>query len=85
MSLSESEGVLNRINHQLRDHFGINHTTIQIEVTGCPTVDGCCSPPEPDVIDGHSHHHHGPGGHDHATHATPNRKARQPGGLCSSS
>jgi cobalt-zinc-cadmium efflux system protein len=66
MPLAESEAILERINHQLRDHFGINHTTIQLEVTDCPTVDGCCSPPEPDVIDGHSHHHHGPGGHDHA-------------------
>ena len=66
MPLAECEAVLERINHQLRDHFGIHHTTIQLEVTDCPTVDGCCSPPEPDVIDGHSHHHHGPGGHDHA-------------------
>jgi cobalt-zinc-cadmium efflux system protein len=65
MQLAESEAVLERINHQLRDHFGIHHTTIQIEVTDCPTVDGCVSPPEPDVIDGHSHHHHGPGGHHH--------------------
>jgi cobalt-zinc-cadmium efflux system protein len=65
MSLAECEDVMARLNHQLRDHFGIQHTTIQIEVTDCPTVDGCCSPPEPMVIDGHSHHHHGPGGHDH--------------------
>jgi cobalt-zinc-cadmium efflux system protein len=66
MPLTECEAVLERINHQLRDHFGIHHTTIQLEVTDCPTVGDCCSPPEPDVIDGHSHHHHGPGGHDHA-------------------
>jgi cobalt-zinc-cadmium efflux system protein len=66
MPLVNAEAVLNRINHQLRDHFGIHHTTIQIEVTDCPTVDGCCSPPELEVVDGHSHHHHGPGGHDHA-------------------
>lgn len=66
MSLAECEAVLERINHQLRDHFGIQHTTIQIEVTDCVTVDGCVSPPEPEVVDGHSHHHHGPGGHDHA-------------------
>jgi cobalt-zinc-cadmium efflux system protein len=65
MQLAESEAVLERLNHQLRDHFGIHHTTIQIEVTDCPTVDGCCSPPEAPVVDGHSHHHHGPGGHDH--------------------
>jgi len=66
MPLTECEAVLERINHQLRDHFGIHHTTIQLEVTDCLTVGDCCSPPEPDVIDGHSHHHHGPGGHDHA-------------------
>jgi cobalt-zinc-cadmium efflux system protein len=65
MSLAECEDVLARLNHHVRDHFGINHTTIQLEVTDCPTVDGCCAPPEPMVIDGHSHHHHGPGGHDH--------------------
>lgn len=65
MGLRESEWVLERINHELRDHFGIQHTTIQVEITDCPTVDGCCSPPVPDVIDGHSHHHHGPGSHDH--------------------
>ena len=69
MPLGETEHVLERLNHQLRDHFGINHTTIQLEVTDCPTVDGCCSPPEPEVVDGHSHHHHGPGGHHHHDHA----------------
>ncbi len=65
MQLAECEAVMERLNHQLRDHFGIHHTTIQLEVTECSTVDGCVSPPEPDVVDGHSHHHHGPGGHDH--------------------
>jgi cobalt-zinc-cadmium efflux system protein len=65
MPLAESEAVLERLNHQLRDHFGIHHTTIQIEVTDCPTVDGCCSPPEAPEVDGHSHHYHGPGGHSH--------------------
>ncbi len=65
MPLVECEAVLDRLNHQLRDHFGIHHTTIQLEVTGCVTTDGCCSPPEPEVVDGHSHHHHGPGGHHH--------------------
>jgi len=66
MQLADCEAVLERLNHQLRDHFGIHHTTIQLEVTDCETVDGCCSPPVAEVIDGHSHHHHGPGGHDHA-------------------
>lgn len=69
MSVGESEALLQRINHQVKDHFGVHHTTIQLEVSGCETVDGCCSPPKPDVIDGHSHHHHGPGGHSHHGHA----------------
>ncbi len=67
MQLVECEAVLERINHHLRDHFGIHHTTIQVEITDCPTVDGCSSPPKPDVVDGHSHHHHGSGhSHSHA-------------------
>ena len=66
MQLAECEALLQRMNHELRDHYGIHHTTIQVEITDCPTVDGCSSPPKPEVIDGHSHHHHGPGGHSHA-------------------
>ena len=58
MPLIECEAVLERLNHQLRDHFGIHHTTIQIEVTDCPTVDGCSSPPEPEGLDAHAHHGH---------------------------
>ena len=65
MQLADCELVMDRLNHQLRDHFGIHHTTIQLEVTDCETVDGCCSPPAVAEVDGHSHHHHGPGGHDH--------------------
>jgi cobalt-zinc-cadmium efflux system protein len=65
MQLAQCEGVLEGINRQLKEHFGIQHATIQVEVTDCPTVDGCCSPPEVDEVDGHSHHHHG-AGHAHA-------------------
>ena len=65
MPMAEGEALLERINHELRDHHGIHHTTIQLEITDCATVDGCCSPPVPDVIDGHSHHHHGHA-HSHA-------------------
>lgn len=65
MPIAETEAILERLNHQLRDHFGISHTTIQMEITDCPTVDGCSQPPQPDVIDGHSHHHHGHA-HSHA-------------------
>ncbi len=66
MPLAECEAVLDRLNHQLRDHFGIYHTTIQLEVNPCLTTDGCAMPPKPQAVDGHSHHHHGPGGHSHA-------------------
>ena len=68
MQLAECEEVLGRLNHELREHLGIHHTTIQLEVSDCITVDGCSSPPVAEVVDGHSHHHHGPGGghHDHA-------------------
>jgi cobalt-zinc-cadmium efflux system protein len=63
MPMSECESVLERLNHQLRDHFGISHTTIQLEITDCATVDGCSQPPTPEVVDGHSHHGHA---HSHA-------------------
>ncbi|MDE1154279.1 MAG: cation diffusion facilitator family transporter [Acidobacteriaceae bacterium] len=69
MPMSESQKVIDQLNHQLRDHFGIHHTTIQLEVCDCPTVDGCSQPPELEVVDGHSHHHHGPGEHHHHAHA----------------
>ena len=65
MTLMETESLLARLNHEVKDHFGIHHTTIQLEVSGCDTVGDCCSPPEPQVVDGHSHHHHGPGSHHH--------------------
>ena len=51
MPMSECEAILERLNHQLRDHFGIHHTTIQLEVTDCPTVDGCSQPPRPEGVD----------------------------------
>jgi cobalt-zinc-cadmium efflux system protein len=63
MSMSDCESVLERLNHQLRDHFGIHHTTIQLEITDCATVDGCSQPPTPDVVEGHAHHGHA---HSHA-------------------
>lgn len=63
MPLTDCAAILDRLNHQLRDHFGINHTTIQLEISNCETVDGCSQPPKPDAVDGHSHHHHG---HAHA-------------------
>lgn len=67
MPLAATETLLTRLHHELRDHFGINHTTIQLEVSDCPTVDGCCSPPRQEAVTAHAgHHHHGPGTHAHA-------------------
>lgn len=69
MPLAACEALLGRMNHQLQDGFGIAHTTIQFELTACITTDGCAMPPKPDIVDGHSHHSHGPGGHTHHGHA----------------
>lgn len=67
MPLASTQQILDKLNHELRDHHGIYHTTIQLEVFDCSaTAEDCCQPPLPEVVDGHSHHHHGPGGHDHA-------------------
>ena len=66
MDLAATELLLAKLNHQLRDHFGIHHTTIQFETSDCVTVGDCCSPPAPELLDGHSHHRHGPGNHTHS-------------------
>ncbi|MFC6646253.1 cation diffusion facilitator family transporter [Granulicella cerasi] len=67
MPLADTKTIVERLNHELRDHQGIHHTTIQLEVTNCTAehFENCCQPPELEVVDGHSHHHHGPGGHHH--------------------
>lgn len=56
---SESVGILSRLNHILRDHFSISHTTIQFEHIGCGGQDGCVVPIEEMIREGeHAHHHH---------------------------
>jgi cobalt-zinc-cadmium efflux system protein len=57
---SESAFILARLNHVLKDHFDICHTTIQFEHTGCQVLDGCVVPIEEMVNDTHEHC-----GHDH--------------------
>lgn len=57
---SESAFILARLNHVLKDHFDICHTTIQFEHTGCKVLDGCVVPIEEMVNDTHEHY-----GHDH--------------------
>ena len=62
MTLSDCGTILERLNHTLRDHFHIHHTTIQFEITGCETTHGCAAPPEIEEVGAHAHHH----GHSHS-------------------
>jgi cobalt-zinc-cadmium efflux system protein len=43
---SESACILVKLNHVLKDHFHINHTTIQFEHICCEEVEGCVVPPD---------------------------------------
>jgi cobalt-zinc-cadmium efflux system protein len=54
---SESACILVKLNHILKDHFQISHTTIQFEHIGCEALEGCVVPPE--EMTGSSLHHHG--------------------------
>jgi cobalt-zinc-cadmium efflux system protein len=57
---SESAEILERVNHILKDHFNICHTTIQFEHENCPELHGCVVPIEDMAgpADAHAHHHH---------------------------
>ncbi len=57
---SESACILAKLQHLLRDHFQISHTTIQFEHIGCGELAGCVVPPE-EMAGSHEHHH----GHAH--------------------
>jgi cobalt-zinc-cadmium efflux system protein len=54
---SESACILGELNHLLRDHFQISHTTIQFEHIGCGELVRCVVPPEQMASGGHEHHH----------------------------
>jgi cobalt-zinc-cadmium efflux system protein len=41
---SESAAILDRLNHVLKGHFHIGHTTIQFEHMDCGSLDGCVVP-----------------------------------------
>jgi cobalt-zinc-cadmium efflux system protein len=59
---SESACILDKLNHVLREHFHIRHTTIQFEHIGCGEVVGCVTPiEEMGAGTGHEHSH----GHAH--------------------
>ena len=58
---SESACILVKLNHVLREHFHIGHSTIQFEHVGCGEVAGCVVPMDEMVQDAggeHHHHHH---------------------------
>jgi cobalt-zinc-cadmium efflux system protein len=57
---SESACILDKLNHVLREHFHIRHTTIQFEHIGCGEVVGCVTPVEEisgEAGDQHQHSH----------------------------
>jgi cobalt-zinc-cadmium efflux system protein len=60
---SESACILIKLNHVLKEHFQIVHSTIQFEHMACEEQHGCVVPPEEmaSVGDDHGHHH----GHAH--------------------
>jgi len=53
---SESACILVKLNHVLREHFQISHTTFQFEHEGCEELHGCVVPME-DMAAGSSSHH----------------------------
>ncbi len=55
---SASACILADLNHVLRDHFHISHSTIQFEHIGCGELVRCVVPPE-QMAGTHEHHHHG--------------------------
>jgi len=58
---SESACILVKLNHILKDHYDICHSTIQFEHVGCEETHGCVVPIEEmaGAAEGHGHHHHG--------------------------
>jgi cobalt-zinc-cadmium efflux system protein len=55
---SESVCILEKLNHVLRDHFHIAHTTVQFEHVGCGELIGCVVPME-EMASAPAHSHHG--------------------------
>lgn len=56
-SIRSGEQVLRAVNEELRHHFGISHTTIQVEVEGCAQDDMYCTMQAMRSL-GTDHHHH---------------------------
>jgi cobalt-zinc-cadmium efflux system protein len=55
---SESAGILEKLNHILKDHHNICHSTIQFEHENCPELHGCVVPIEQMSSGEPAHHHH---------------------------
>ncbi len=55
---SESACILVKLNHVLKEHFQISHTTIQFEHVDCVELEGCVVPME-ELARGQSESHHG--------------------------
>jgi cobalt-zinc-cadmium efflux system protein len=62
---SESACILAKLNHLLREHFYISHTTIQFEHIGCGELEGCVVPPEEMAGSQEPHPGHAHQGHVH--------------------
>jgi cobalt-zinc-cadmium efflux system protein len=58
---SESNCILLNLNHVLKSHFHISHTTIQFEHIGCEETHGCVVPIEEMAAHESVGHHHGHG------------------------
>jgi cobalt-zinc-cadmium efflux system protein len=58
---SESACILTHLNHVLKEHFQIAHTTIQFEHDVCGELEGCVVPMDEMTgpASAHAHHHHG--------------------------
>jgi cobalt-zinc-cadmium efflux system protein len=55
---SESACILVKLNHVLREHYNIHHSTIQFEHQGCGELEGCVVPIE-EMSSPATHSHHG--------------------------
>lgn len=57
-SVRSGEQVLRAVKEELGHHFGISHTTIQVEVEGCEQDDMYCTMKASDKAHAGEHHHH---------------------------
>jgi cobalt-zinc-cadmium efflux system protein len=57
-SIRQGQQILRSVVCELKDHFKINHTTVQVEVEGyCPDDMYCCIEPSADAVHVGHHHH----------------------------